>query len=373
MDTSIGQYVTTTVFGQSHAQAIGATVVGLPVGETIDRDVLQAFMARRQPGGALSTQRQEADVVQIVCGLNEADQTCGAPLTLLIANQDARSKDYRALLDTPRPSHADYPQLVKYRGYGDYRGGGAFSGRLTAPLCAAGGIALQLLAKRGIAVAAHVLSLGDIADRAMDPMGEKADVLAMRLTRVVPTLTDDAASRMAQATQQVRKAGDSLGGQIECMVQGLPVGLGGPLFEGVDGALARALFGVPGVKGIEFGDGFAATHLLGSQHNDPYGLDEKAPLGMRVATNHAGGVVGGMTTGAPLIFRVAIKPTPSIVKTQYSVKRSTHTVEPMQVTGRHDPAIVFRAVPVVEAMAALVILDFLCSPPAFLALSEKVS
>lgn len=354
MSTWHGQVLSVNVFGQSHSEAIGVTVEGLPAGESIDLEALAQFMDRRAPGkNRLSTQRKETDAIHWVSGLVE-NVTCGAPLAGLIANSDARSKDYRQIADMPRPSHADYPAHVKFAGHQDVRGGGAFSGRLTAPLCAAGGVAKQLLANRGIRVAAHVLSIASVKDRAMNPMGEDEATIAESLTRTIPVVTPEVEALMSEAVETARLSADSVGGVIEAQVTGLPVGLGGELFYGLDGACAHALFGIPGVKGVAFGEGFNASTLLGSQNNDAYGQTED---GIRPLTNHAGGVLGGMSTGLPLNVTVAMKPTPSIGKLQQTVSLSTGEVSEYRVPGRHDPCIVIRAVPVVEAVLALVMLD----------------
>lgn len=370
-----GRRLSAAVFGQSHAAAIGVSLEGLPAGEAIDLEKLAAFMARRAPGsaklGALATQRREADRPEILCGALEDPErpgrlvTCGAPLAAVIRNGDMRSKDYAAIADKPRPSHADWPARVKYRGFEDVRGGGAFSGRLTAAICIAGGAALQLLEARGIRVAAHVRSIGAAEDRPFDPMGEAPEALAARLERRVCALSDEAAERMAAEVEAARLAADSVGGVVEAIVQGagagLPVGLGGPLFDGLDGRLAFALFGIPGVKGVAFGDGFEAAKRRGSEHNDPYAMG--ADGRPRPVSNHAGGVAGGMTTGAPLVFSVAMKPTPSIGRPQRTVSLSGGCDAELVIHGRHDPSIVLRAVPVVEAAAALVVLDAVLAGP----------
>lgn len=354
MSTWHGQVLNVTVFGQSHSEAIGVVVDGLPAGETIDQAQLAQFMDRRAPGkNRLSTQRKETDAIHWLSGLVN-DTTCGAPLAGTIANADARSKDYRQIADLPRPSHADYPAHIKFSGNQDVRGGGAFSGRLTAPLCAAGGVAKQLLAKRHIRVAAHVLSIAEVQDRPFDPMGESEETIRDCLTRTIPVLNPEVETPMSEAVETARLSADSVGGVIECQVTGLPVGLGGELFFGIDGACAHALFGIPGVKGVAFGEGFNASTLRGSENNDPYG---QTTDGIRPLTNHAGGVLGGMTTGLPLNVTVAMKPTPSIGQVQQTVSLSTGEETSYRVPGRHDPCIVIRAVPVVEAVMALVILD----------------
>ena len=356
-----GNNLRVAVFGQSHAAAIGVTIDGLPAGEAIDTEALDAFMARRAPGqNRMTTQRKEPDKPEILCGFIDG-HTCGAPFTAIIRNTDTRSKDYAAIADLPRPSHADWPADVKYGGWQDVRGGGAFSARLTAPLCIAGGIAMQILARRGIHVAAHIRSIGAAEDRPFNPLGETQDVLDARLTRTPVALSDEAAAAMQAEVEAARKSADSIGGTVECMITGLPVGLGGPLFEGLDGRIAQAVFGIPAVKGIEFGAGFEASRLRGSQNNDPYGMvDGKVtPL-----TNRAGGIAGGITTGRPILFRVALKPTPSIGRNQQTVSLKGKCDAELRVTGRHDPCVVVRAVPIVEAVAAIAALDALLDAPA---------
>lgn len=364
MNTTFGENLRTTVFGQSHADAIGCTIEGLPAGESISVDALQAFMARRAPGGRLATQRKEPDTPEILCGMVEG-VTCGAPLAAIIRNTNQRSQDYKAIADLPRPSHADLPAEVKYQGHQDVRGGGAFSGRLTAPITLAGGIALQILERRGIRISAHLLSVGTAEDRPMNPMGENPEDLQKRLSRGLPVLTDEGEVRMTEAILAARKAGDSIGAVIECMIEGLPCGLGGPLFEGFDGNLAFGLFGIPGVKGVEFGRGFEASRMKGSENNDPWEISPDAP-GAKPRTNNAGGIAGGITTAAPVVFRITMKPTPSIALAQETISISRRENAELGVRGRHDPCIGVRAVPVAEAVAALAVLDSLLAAPAVL-------
>lgn len=314
-----GRNIRTAVFGQSHAAAIGVTIDGLPAGEAVDAVELEAFMARRAPEqNRMTTQRREADRPEILCGIVDG-RTCGAPLTSIIRNGDTRSKDYAAIADLPRPSHADWPAHVRYGGWQDVRGGGAFSARLTAPLCIAGGIAMQILARRGIRIAAHVRSVGAAEDRPYDPMGESSETIEESLARSPVALSNEAAAAMAAEIEAARQEADSIGGTVECMISGLPVGLGGPLFEGLDGRIAQAVFAVPAVKSVEFGEGFGAALLRGSENNDPYGMREGAVTPL---TNRAGGIASGMTTGMPVVFRVALKPTPSIGQSQHTVSLS---------------------------------------------------
>ena len=352
MSNTLGNRYRVQIFGQSHSPMIGAVIEGLPAGVTPDMDFIAAFMARRAPGsGDLSTPRREADAARIVAGLNERGETCGAPLCALIENTNARSQDYESLRDVPRPGHADYTAWVKFAGHNDIRGGGQFSGRLTAPLCFAGALAMQLLRDRGIAIRARALSVAGIRDQEIDLARPPLDAIS---EGPLPTLDPEAARRMAEAIAEARAAGDSVGGVVECFATGLPAGLGEPMFDGVENRVARALFGIPAVRGVEFGLGFEAAGLRGSEHNDAFRMADG-----RVATdtNRHGGALGGITSGMPLVVRAAFKPTPSIALAQRSVSLGRGEDAPLEVRGRHDPCIVPRAVPCVEAAVACVILD----------------
>lgn len=326
MSSTFGKNVKISVWGQSHSAAIGVTIDGIRAGERIDIDKLQQFMDRRAPGkDRFSTPRKEADKVQFLSGLVDS-HTCGAPISAMIENTNTRSQDYDKLRDVPRPSHADYPAFVKYNASNDVAGGGHFSGRLTAPLCIAGGIAKQLLEKEGILVSAQIKSIGGETDL----------------------------DKAYQIIDRAREAQDSVGGVIECTVSGLPVGVGEPMFDGMENRISQAVFAVPAIKGIEFGNGFECTKLFGSQNNDEYYMDGDK---VRTKTNNHGGILGGLTSGEDLIFRVAVKPTPSIGKEQRSVSLSRKEDTKLEVTGRHDPCIVPRAVVTIEAAAAIAIYD----------------
>ncbi len=355
MSSEFGNHLKISVFGQSHGRAIGVVIDGLPAGEAIDLDALDAFLARRRPGKSpLSTARKEEDRPVFLSGL-EGGVTCGAPLCAVIENNDQRSRDYQALSDIPRPGHADYTAHVKWDGRADMRGGGHFSGRLTAPLCIAGGIARQILARRSIFVGAHLASAGTVEDVPFPLLPTPAlfDAVA---AKPFPVLDDTAGARMQAQILDARQAQDSVGGVIECAAVGLPAGLGGPMFDGVENRLAAALFGIPAVKGVEFGAGFAAARLRGSENNDPFTVSDGS---VRTTQNHAGGILGGITTGMPLVLRAAIKPTPSIARSQHSVSLSAMEDTELVIHGRHDPCIAHRAVPVVEAVTAAVLLDLL--------------
>lgn len=358
MASYLGEHIHVSVFGQSHSPAIGVVVDGLPAGERVDMEELGRFLKRRAPGqNATSTPRKEADLPQFLSGLVD-DVTCGAPLAALIENTNTRSQDYAQLRDKPRPGHADFTAQVKYGGFQDVAGGGHFSGRLTAPLCIAGGICLQILKRRGIEVAAHIASIAGEADRPFDSMGESVETLDALKRAPFPVLDEKAGERMRKAILQAKEEGDSVGGIVECLVTGAPAGLGEPMFGGMENRLAAALFGIPAVKGVEFGAGFGVATMRGSENNDPFTVKDGKLV---TETNHAGGILGGITNGMPLVFRLAVKPTPSIAKQQQTVSLSKKQVEELVVTGRHDPCIVPRAVPVVEAVTALVLTDLLFS------------
>lgn len=355
MSSEFGKILRVSVFGQSHGRAVGVVVDGLPAGEAVDLEELQRFLNRRRPGGSpLSTARRETDIPEILSGL-ENGKTCGAPLCAVIPNADQHSKDYGELADKPRPGHADYTAWAKWGGHADMRGGGHFSGRLTAPLCIAGGIAKQILARRGIFVGAHLSAVAGIADRPF-PLHPGRELFEAVAAKPFPVLDDGAGERMQAAILAAKADLDSVGGVVECAAVGLPAGLGGPMFEGVENRLAAAVFGIPAVKGVEFGAGFRAARLRGSENNDPFVMAED---GVRAETNRAGGILGGITTGMPLVLRAAVKPTPSIGRPQKTVSLSRGEGAELAVHGRHDPCIAHRAVPVVEAVTAAVLLDML--------------
>ncbi len=348
MSSSFGQNIRLTIFGQSHSAAVGMTLEGIPAGEKLELDRLAAFLRRRAPGqNAWSTARKEPDVPEFLSGL-VGDTTCGAPITAILRNTDTRSKDYSALAKTPRPGHADYTAAVKYGGHQDYAGGGHFSGRLTAPLCLAGGICLQLLEKEGISVLSRIAAIGGIED--------EGELAASTAGKAFPTVSDRRGQAMCEAISKAKAEGDSLGGIVECRVLGLPAGLGDPMFDGLENRIAAVVFGIPAVKGLEFGDGFSAAALRGSENNDAFAAENDRIV---TATNHCGGILGGISNGMPLCFRAAFKPTPSIAKPQRSVDLETREPVTLCIEGRHDPCIVPRAVPAVEAAAALALYDAL--------------
>lgn len=357
MASQFGNRVKVSIFGQSHSQAIGVVIDGLPAGEALDPAEIRRFMARRAPGGApYATARKEADEPHILSGLVDGF-TCGAPLCAVIANKDARSKDYDKLRDLPRPSHADYTAFVKYGKFHDIRGGGHFSGRLTAPLCFAGAVAMQLLARRGVSVGAHIAAIGNVRDSAYDPVELTAAQLLAPGAKPFPVIDDGQGGQMRQLIEQARMEQDSVGGIVECGALGVPAGLGEPMFDGLENRLSAALFGIPAVRGVEFGTGFAAAALRGSQHNDAF--VPQAGGSIRTATNHHGGILGGISSGMPILLRCAFKPTPSIAQPQRTVSLCRGEGAELVIEGRHDPCIVPRAVPCVEAATALVLLDFM--------------
>ncbi|HWP51976.1 MAG TPA: chorismate synthase [Clostridia bacterium] len=356
MSSSFGKLLTVTIFGQSHSEAIGVVLDGLPAGVRLDMEAIHRFMGRRAPGAnRFSTARSEEDIPQILSGLVDG-VTCGAPLCATIKNGDARSKDYDKLRDLPRPMHADYAAAIKYGGANDIRGGGQFSGRLTAPLCFAGAVAIQLLAPKGITVGAHIAAIAGQADTLFDPVAVSAQQLTGLSEKAFPVISDEAGLKMQAQIDAARAAGDSVGGIIECAAVGVSAGLGEPLYEGLENRLATAVFGIPAVKGLEFGAGFAASAMRGSAHNDPFMMKDGQVM---TETNNHGGILGGISTGMPITLRAAFKPTPSIAKTQQTVSLSAGDNAELAITGRHDPCVVPRAVPCVEAAVALVLLDLL--------------
>ena len=328
MSSMWGERIKLSVFGGSHTEAIGVTLDGLPAGEKMDWDEILVQMARRAPGQDPSaTRRVEKDEPHVGCGMSSDGVLTGAPLCALIYNSDQHSKDYGNLKVTPRPGHADYAAFVKYQGNNDIRGGGHFSGRLTAPLVFAGAVCRQILSRHGILIGGHVLSVGPAEDRRFNMADIEPEIL------------------------------DSLGGVVECAVTGLPTGMGNPMFGGVENLISSIVFGVPAVKGIEFGAGFQAARKMGHENNDSFYYDDGGAVKTR--TNNAGGILGGITTGMPLVFRAAVKPTPSISREQDTVNLETGENVKLVIKGRHDPCIVPRAVPALESAAAVAVLELL--------------
>lgn len=337
-----------TIFGESHGPAIGVTLTGVPAGLELDWAAIEKDMARRAPGKSpLATARKEADQVQVLSGVFEG-KTTGSPLCAMIANTDTRSADYSKTRNLARPGHADYPAHVRYQGFNDYRGGGHFSGRLTAPLVFAGAIAKQILAQRGITVGAHISSIYGVNDEAL----EDWDTLKGVADKDFPVLDDEKGQEMQEAILEAKEDQDSVGGSIECGVFGLPAGYGSPDFgENAEGIFSQYLFAVPAVKAVAFGAGTAFSLMRGSEANDPLYVDEQGHVGAE--QNCAGGINGGITNGMPLVFEVTMRPTPSIARTQFTIDMNRMEHAELELQGRHDPCVVPRAVPVIEAAAAL--------------------
>ena len=351
-----GKKLKLTVFGQSHSKAIGAVIEGLPAGIKLDTDAIQAFLDRRRPGkNKLSTARNEIDMPIILSGITDG-VTCGAPLAVMFENSDTRSADYAELKRFPRPSHADYPAFVKHNGNNDIRGGGQFSGRLTAPIVFAGAICDGILRQRGITVGAHVASIGGASDSRFDAVSLSGAQLEELRHKEIPVINDGAAERIKLEILSARNDLDSVGGAIEAAVLGLPAGIGGELFDGVESSLSAALFGIPAVKAVEFGLGTEFAKMRGSASNDPYRMQNGEVI---TSTNNMGGISGGITNGMPLIFKVTVKPTPSIARAQQTVDLKNRCDAELEIKGRHDPCICIRAVPVVEAVTAFTVLDML--------------
>ncbi len=356
MSSVFGKNIKIAIFGQSHAEVVGVCIDGLPAGEHIDKEALADFMARRAPGNAsFATKRKEKDAVEILTGLVD-DTTCGAPLMAMIRNTDCKSKDYSQFKDTPRPSHADYVAEIKYNGFQDIRGGGHFSGRLTAALCIAGGICKQLLEKKGIEIFSHIYTIGDITEPLFEQIAPEKNMLEKLARSHFPVLNENIGQKMIAKITEVQADCDSIGGGIECMVLGMPVGVGGGMFAGIENHLSSAIFGVPAVKGIEFGNGFSCMHLKGSENNDAFCMTDKE---VKTASNRHGGILGGISSGMPIIFRTAIKATPSIAKSQKTVSLSEKKDTHIEIKGRHDPCIVPRAVACIEAATAIALYDLL--------------
>lgn len=356
MSTSYGKNISLTIYGGSHSDRIGMTLSGIPRGEKISQDALYDLMKRRAPGqNAYSTSRREPDVPVFLSGL-DGDITNGDKIEAVIFNTNQRSSDYSDINDIPRPSHADFCAIKKYGADVDLRGGGIFSGRLTAPMCIAGGICLQILERKGIHIRAHISSIAGISDKSFDSTHLSLSDMQGLAENSFPTVDPESGRRMTEEIERARADGDSVGGVIECGAIGLPIGAGEHMFDGVEGRISQIMFGIPAVKGIEFGLGFGSSLIRGSQNNDCFDTDGSD---IRTLTNNCGGILGGMTNGMPLVFKVAFKPTPSIAKPQQSVSLSRMENVELVIHGRHDPCIVPRAVPVVEAACALALLDII--------------
>ncbi len=350
MKNTFGINVALTLFGESHGAEIGAVLDGIAPGIAVDEDFIRHRLSLRRPHGRISTARVESDPFRIVSGVFEG-RTTGTPICILIPNTNTRSGDYSKGL--PRPGHADYTAECKYHGYQDYRGGGHFSGRITAALVAAGAILISALRQKGIEIGTHIRTLGDLQDRDFSDL--KADFAVLN-NQSFPVLDKSVASQMQSFIEAAAADGDSVGGVLETLVTGMEAGVGEPWFDSVEGLLAHALFSIPAVKGVEFGDGFAMSQMRGSQANDAFCIKSGRIM---TATNHNGGINGGITNGMPIVFRTAVKPTPSIFKEQQSVDMKEKKELALSLQGRHDPSIVHRARVVVDSVTALTLCDLL--------------
>lgn len=350
MKNTFGCALSVTILGESHGCEIGAVIDGLSPGIKIDNEYIKNCLDLRRPYGKISTGRREADQFRIISGVFDG-YTTGTPLTLLIENTTQKSADYKALADTPRPSHADYTAECKYHGYQDKRGGGHFSGRITAALVAAGSIIRCALEAKGIKIGTHISRLGGVSDRTI--CEGDTDIL---MTKLFPVLDPDAESAMMSRIEEAASVGDSIGGVLETMISGVPAGVGEPFFDSMESALSHILFSIPGIKGVEFGAGFGFADLAGSSANDAFAVSDNKVITL---TNNNGGINGGITNGMPIVFRCAVKPTPSIYKEQSTVSLSKMKNTTVQISGRHDPAIIHRARAVVDAAAAIAVADML--------------
>lgn len=326
MSSFFGENIKISIFGQSHSEGMGIVIDGIPAGKKIDIEKLNEFMKRRAPGqGPHTTSRVEKDQIEFLSGLIDGF-TCGAPISGIIRNENKREKDYDKIKDSPRPGHADFVAHIKYNGYEDYRGGGHFSGRLTAPLCIGGGICIGLLEEKNILISTEILEIGG------------------KTTGFLKTI------------EEAKANGDSVGGIVRCTVKGMPVGIGEPMFNGLEGQISKAIFAIPGIKGIEFGSGFEGSRMVGSDNNDEFIVDNDI---IKTKTNNHGGILGGISSGMDIVFNVAIKPTPSIGKPQDTVNYNKNEIK-LEIEGRHDPSIVYRALPCIEGATAIALYDLMC-------------
>lgn len=348
--------ISVSLFGESHGKGIGVVLDNLPAGIELDLEKIGEFMARRAPKkDGTSTMRNEKDIPDILSGLYEG-KTTGTPLCAVIMNTDQHSKDYGNISHIARPAHADYTGYLRYNGANDPRGGGHFSGRITAPLVFAGAVCAQILEKRGITTGAHIVSIKDVAEPAFDPVNVNADILNTVKKRSFPTISEKAETQMREVINSAREDLDSVGGIVECAAVGLPAGIGSPMMDGLENIIARLIFAIPAVKGIEFGNGFGCTQLFGSENNDEFTITDGT---VTTKTNNHGGILGGISSGMPIIFRVAFKPTPSISREQNSIDFKSMTEEKLVIKGRHDPCVVARAVPCVESALNIALLSAL--------------
>ena len=354
MSSVFNRGIKLSLFGESHGKGIGVVLDGLPAGEPVDFDEINAFMARRAPKkDGTSTMRNEKDSAEILSGIYE-NKTTGTPLAAVIYNSDQHSGDYGNIAHIARPAHADYTGFLRYKGANDPRGGGHFSGRITAPLCFAGAVCEQILKRRGITVGAHIYSVKNVKDTPFDPVNVTANQLEFVKSRPFPTLSENAETEMRELINSARTAQDSVGGIVECAAVGFPAGIGSPMLDGLENVISGLVFAIPAVKGIEFGNGFLCAELFGSENNDEFAVQNGKIV---TKTNNHGGILGGISSGMPIIFRVAFKPTPSISRPQNSVDFKTMTEQELIIKGRHDPCVVPRAVPCIEAALNIALLS----------------
>lgn len=356
MSGNFGKKINLSIFGESHGNAIGIVINGIEPGIKLDLEKIEKDMQRRAPGkNSLSTQRKEGDSFEILSGFFQG-YTTGTPLSIIIRNNDTKSKDYSKIKDLVRPSHGDFPGFIKYKGFNDYRGGGHFSGRITAPLVFAGALAKQILEAKGIYIGAHISRVGNIKDDCFDSVNVNKDVLSSLLEKELPVLSGKKISEIKEEILKAKENSDSIGGAIECAIVGIKPGVGDPFFDSLESVIAHLAFSVPAVKGIEFGLGFDFAKENGSRVNDEYHIENGE---IKTYTNNNGGIVGGITNGMPVIFKVAVKPTPSISRRQRTVNIKTMEEDILEIHGRHDPCIVQRVVVVIEAIAAISVLELL--------------
>ncbi len=356
MSSIFGDFIKISIFGESHGNAIGITLDGLPAGESINFGEVTANMQRRAPGNdKTATSRKEYDSFEVLSGILN-DKTTGTPLCAIIKNNNIKSSDYSDLINKPRPGHADFTGNIKYKGFQDVRGGGHFSGRLTAPLTFGGSVCRQILKRRNIDICAHIYSIENIYDDTFCDVNVSKDIINKISHSRFPLINQDMEPKMRNKIENVKLEYDSLGGIIECAITGISAGIGSPMFYGIENVISSIIFGIPAVKGIEFGLGFESTKIKGSQNNDSFYFEGEK---VKTKTNNCGGILGGISTGMPIIFRVAVKPTPSISKKQNTVDLDIKQNTQINVKGRHDPCIVPRAVPVVESAAALAIINLM--------------
>ena len=356
MSSNIGRYIKMQIFGESHGKAIGVVIDGIPHGIKLDMDAIAVQMARRAPGNdKTSTPRKEADIPEIISGVLNG-VTTGAPLCAMIVNSNTRSGDYSNLVDTPRPSHADYPANIRFNGYNDLSGSGHFSGRLTAPMVFAGAVCRQILKEKGITVGGHIYSIGEVKDTPFDMVYVDENMLNGLNCRAFSVIDEKSEKEMRDVIEKARRDCDSIGGVCEVAVTGIDAGNGDVMFGSVESRISEALFGVPAVKGIEFGAGFGFDKMLGSEANDRYvNKDGK----IATVSNNNGGILGGLSNGMPVIFRAVLKPTPSISKPQETLNLTTMEAETLSIKGRHDPCVVVRGLAAIENLVCFVICDIL--------------